>query len=51
MRFTNFLARSRRLTVNLKDERQEMIGQLYALALLFVLIFGLNLNPAFAPPT
>jgi hypothetical protein len=32
-------------------ERPEMIGQLSALALLFVLTFGLNLNPAFAPPT
>ena len=28
-----------------------MIGQLSALAVLFVLIFGLNLIPAFAPPT
>ncbi len=28
-----------------------MIGQSSALALLFVLIFGLNLIPAFAPPT
>ncbi len=28
-----------------------MLGQLPALALLFILIFGLNLIPAFAPPT
>lgn len=28
-----------------------MLGQLAALALLFILIFGLNLIPAFAPPT
>ncbi len=28
-----------------------MLGQLPALALLFVLIFGLNVIPAFAPPT
>lgn len=28
-----------------------MVGQLPALALLFVLIFGLNVIPAFAPPT
>src|SRR4051812_48453702 len=28
-----------------------MIGELPALALLFVLIFGLNLIPLFAPPT
>lgn len=28
-----------------------MPGELFALTLLFVLIFGLNLIPAFAPPT